>query len=128
MARGISAPEGRTIVPEGLRLHLPKWMYSSASSHALITCPALLQNLQQGAFFCLAPGSSTAATSALTVSWPVMNVFRLALRAAIVCQSALHFAAAVSAGAGDRAHCACGDVSVERGDVETVRGAIGAAA
>ena len=127
MARGISAPEGRTIVPEGLHLHLPKWMYSSASSHALITCPALPQNLQQGAFFCLAPGSSTV-TSVLTVSWPVMNICRLALRVTIVCQSASHFAATVSAGAGDRAHCACGDVSVERGDVETVRGAIGAAA
>ncbi len=127
MAWGISAPEGRTIVPKGLHLHLPKWMYSSASLHALITCPALPQNLQQGAFFCLAPGGS-AVTSVLTVSWPVMNICRLALRVAIVCQSALHFAATVSAGASDRALCSCGGVSVEHGGVGTVRGAIGAAA
>src|SRR5260370_1381917 len=102
-------------------------LFPFAAFHVLFSSLPLPQNCAQGAFCCLAPGRGTAASSALTVSWPVMNVFRLALRVAIVCQSASHFAATVSPGAGDGARCACGDVSVERGGVGTGRGAIGGA-
>ena len=77
---GMSAPEGRTILPNVLRLHLPMSMYSLASSQSLIRWPVLPQNLQRGAFF--RHRAPSALTWALTASWSEMVACGLALAVA----------------------------------------------
>jgi hypothetical protein len=111
---GASAPEGRTILPDLLHLHLPMRMYPSTSSQSLIRWPALPQNLQRGAFLCLPPDS---VAWALTASWPAVVACRLALRAAIACRSTSLLKAAASAGAGEGVVRACRNASTERGSV-----------
>ena len=112
---GISTPEGRTILPEVFRLHLLARTYLSTSLHALIRCPALPQNLQQGSFFARAPG---------TVAW-VLTAFGLALVArrlnlssVIARISASLLVVAVLAGADRGVACACRNTSAVPGGVQ----------
>ena len=88
----------------------------SASLHALIRCPALPQNLQQGSFFARAPG---------TVAW-VLTAFGLALVAqrlnlssVIARISASLLIVAVLAGADRGVACACKNTSAVPGSVQT---------
>ena len=111
---GISTPEGRIILPEVFRLHLPARTYLSTSLHILIRCPALPQNLQQGFFFARAPG---------TVAW-VLTAFGLALVArrldlssAIARMSAALLEVTMSADADRGITCACRNTSAVPGGV-----------
>ena len=46
MLRGTCAPEGRTTLPSGLRLHFPNRMASSTTSHSQMKWPGTPQKLQ----------------------------------------------------------------------------------
>src|SRR6266568_5061129 len=85
MHRGTSAPEGRTILPNTLRLHLPARIYLSASLHSSSRCVVLPQNLHHLAWLCTALDSG-AHDSALC--WAERITLRLVLRVAITSASA----------------------------------------
>src|SRR6266702_970574 len=80
-----SAPDGRTIFPNTLHLHLPARIYLSASLHSSSRCVALPQNLHHSAWLRAASGPG-ACDSALC--WAERITSRLVLRVAIASASA----------------------------------------
>ena len=84
MRRGISAPEGRTIFPNTLCLHLPARMYLPASSHSSSRCVALPQNLHCLAQLCTVSDSGVHDSA---LCWAERIASRPVLRVAIASAS-----------------------------------------